>query len=122
MGMYSTYESQDLQYDKMRIVKEFEGYDTFGLVSSGGDIDFAEWDGHKIEGYWYDETKKILNKLAKFVKGEVIFLHEEGYLFKIIFKYGKALVQYSEIVWKDDMIPLKSINEFEVPRWEPMYT
>ncbi|MBW3011275.1 hypothetical protein KY326_03585 [Candidatus Woesearchaeota archaeon] len=101
MGMYSTYIQQDIEVkDKdglMKASKEIE--DDMGLICED-EVDFSAWDGHKIEGYWYEETRKILKTIAPFIEGYAEFLYEEGYSFRILFENGKVYFQRATVTWE----------------------
>lgn len=94
MGMYSTFLGQEIEVinknELLKIKRENKDNEIYEIIEDDGEIDFLGWDDNKIEGYWYDETTKILREIAPCIVGEVTFLYEEGYQFKIIFKEGKV--------------------------------
>lgn len=93
MGMYSYFSHQDIEVTDKKIVSEVEAiFDDMGLIEDS-EIDFGNWDGHKLEGYWYEETRKILIALAKGVEGYAEFNYEEGYSFRICFEKGVVSVK-----------------------------
>ena len=93
MGMYSTFLEQDIEIKDLEgLKKALKGVDCYNLFD-GEELDFCEWGGHKIEGYWYKETREVLNLIAPFVEGIVLFSYEEGWNFRIIFKEGKVYTQ-----------------------------
>lgn len=104
MGMYSTYASDDIEVkDAKGLLKAKEQLeDDFNLIEDDGScVNFVEWDGHKIEGYWYPETLKILTTIAPYLEGYVEFIYEEGYPFRILFENGKVYFQRANITWAD---------------------
>lgn len=100
--MYSSYVTDDMEVkDPKGLVKAKEQLeDDFNLIEDDGSyLNWVEWDGHKIEGYWYPETLKILTTIAPYVEGYVEFMYEEGYNFRILFKDGKVFFQKADLKW-----------------------
>ena len=54
----------------------------------------------KLEGYWDREMVDFLSRLAKFVEGEVLFVFDGGYAFKLIFLKGRVYRLKAENDWK----------------------
>jgi len=97
---------QDISFLEFRKLKEILG----ALIDGEGNINFEEWSGHKIQGYWYDETKQQLALLAKFLDYKeqstltVTFDFEHEYLFQIVFKDHKAFFRTEtkqDPVWEE---------------------
>lgn len=109
--MYSTFVNQDIEVLDNESLKKFaEKMDCYYLIDDLGQVDFSQWDSMKIEGYWYDETRQILNAISPFIKGWAEFQYEEGYNFRIVFEDGKVLYQRQpEINW--DNCPKEIIAE-----------
>ena len=63
-------------------------------------MSFFNWGGHKIWGYWYDETVRILEAIAPFIKGYAEFLFEEGWKFRIVFENKKVYYQRAKESWE----------------------
>ena len=106
MGMYSTFVGQNIDIKNhegvKKVMEEFDTMDLIDELTEGTmDVDFCNWDTHKIEGYWYDETVNILRALAPFVEGYAEFMYEEGYNFRILFENGKVYTQRAELVWNN---------------------
>jgi len=100
MGMYSTYVTQDIEVKNKEALKEIEKkFDTMNLIDENGEIDFCEWDSHKLEGYWYKETREILKAIAEHIEGYTEFTYEEGYNFRILFENKKVYYQRAENKW-----------------------
>lgn len=114
MGLISTFIDQDISFrkkrkDKLKTCLETlkkandDGYaDCIDLSKSIPDVDFSNWSGRKIEGYWYPEMVKFLKELAEYIDGYAEFQYEEGYSFRIVFKdqkvyFQKALNNWDEI-------------------------
>ena len=70
------------------------------LIDSKGNIQFIDWKVLKLEGYWDQEVVDFLNVVAKFVEGEVIFLYEEVYFFKLTFFNGVVHKLKAETDWE----------------------
>jgi len=103
MGMYSEFIEQDIKVvNEFGLVLVASQFEHEGLVREDGEVDFSEWDGNKIEGYWYPETIKVLKDIAPFIVGYAHFRYEEGFEFKIIFRDGKVFYNRSEQVWGDE--------------------
>lgn len=92
MGMYSTFDYQN----GMRVDTDAD----FGNVDDDvlkmirhDEIQFSDWDGHKLEGYWYEDTirrlkqmKNIIHNLTPRTEDNFAqFQYEEGYHFRIAF-------------------------------------
>jgi len=101
--MYSTFIYEDIEVtDKEGLDKAVENEEIDILTDSEGNVSFEEWDGHKLEGYWYNETIKTLKEIAKYIKGFVEFSYEEGYNFRIVFEDGKVYYQRApEFDWSN---------------------
>ena len=100
--MYSTYWQDDIQeLDKDALIKIRDELDTMGLIQEDGEIGFSYWSGHKLEGYWYKETRKILKAIAPHIKGFVEFSYEEGYPFRLIFENGKVIFKRGSFDWSE---------------------
>lgn len=93
--------NQDIEVmDSQKLKESIKDLDHNYLISEDGNVSFSNWCGHKIEGYWYDETRRVLNAIAPFIKGWVEFQYEEGYLFRIVFEDGKVYFQRQpEVDW-----------------------
>lgn len=99
--MYSTFyyqELKELDLEKLKLVLDKEGEELYGLIDSNGHIDFSAWCGHKIEAYWYPETRRLLGEVAPYVEGFAEFMYEEGYKFRIYFEKGEVFVKTAEEV------------------------
>lgn len=103
MGMHSSFVMQDLKVlDKEELKKFVNDENNFNLIDSDGEIDFCEWDNHKLEGYWYKETVEFLKKICQYIEGIVEFQYEEGYNFRIVFENKKVYTQTQpKIEWKN---------------------
>lgn len=107
MGMYSTYMWDEIEvkdYEALKKVKkehpETEDSWWWDLINpETGEIEFENWSGGKIEGYWYDGTIEVLSAIAPYVDGYVQFEYEEGYQFRICFIDGKVIVKIGEVDW-----------------------
>lgn len=103
MGMYSDYRGQKIKIKSKKALKEYkkmveEEHKFFdsritNIITDDGNIDFQEWDSNKLEGYWLPETKLLLNDIAEFITGWVVFEYECYYLFRLIFKNNKVYIQ-----------------------------
>lgn len=118
MGMYSTFEWQDgLRVDKNA---DFGNVDDDVLQMIEDDcVQLHKWDGHKLEGYWYDETvrrlKQIKNIIANLTPNAhdnfAQFQYEGGYQFRISFveRDGEKKVIFSRTpdnVFEEQVEPL----------------
>lgn len=94
MGRYSTFIEQEIKVlDKKSLLEAIQDLEHNDLVTPNGKIEFINWDGHKIEGYWYDETKNTLKAVAPFIEGYVEFTFEGGYNFRLVFEDKKVYFQ-----------------------------
>jgi hypothetical protein len=115
MGMYSTFEEQDLDVinvEGLKKLRDDKNLELYGLIDEDGNVHFTEWDGNKLEGYWYKETLEILKAISPFVSGIVEFSYEEGYKFRIWFKKSGVFIQqevYQEPIW-DEPININTIR------------
>lgn len=114
--MYSTFIDQEIEIINQKKLKSFsESDDEYGLVEVFGEIrkeihleiNFSAWTDHKIQGYWYDETKNALDKLSKCLKGWVEFEYEEGYHFRIYFEDNDWFVKIAEEIDWNNYNPIK---------------
>ena len=103
MGMYSTFIEQDIQYSEHReeLKKLRSEIDHMDLISENGVVNFHEWSGQKIEGYWYEETVDVLRKIAPFIEGTADFFYEEGWGFRLLFKDKKVYYQRQQKTYTD---------------------
>ncbi len=100
--MYSTYIEDTIEVLNPKELKKVkENLDTSGLINDGGSLDFANWCGHKLEGYWYESTRKILRAIAPHIKGYVEFSYEEGYPFRLEFRNGKIFYKRGAFEWNE---------------------
>lgn len=105
MGMNSEFLEQDIEVlDKKGILSLRDDKNNFHLVDRDGEIDFQEWDSHKLYGYWYKDTVLFLQQLAKYIKGTAMFRYEEGNIFRLVFEDGKVYLQSQEPVFEWDKI------------------
>jgi len=100
--MISTYLNESIEVlnsEGLKIIRE--ELDTMDLITQEGEIEFAEWGGHKLEGYWYENTRKILKAIAPHVEGYAEFSYEEGYPFRIIFRDGNVYFKRGAFDWEE---------------------
>ena len=76
MGMISIYADQDIEVLNKEALTKLESHENNLGVISDGVIDFCEWDGYKIEGYWYKDTVNFLCAIAPHIKGWAEFRYE----------------------------------------------
>ena len=120
MGMYSTFENQEIEVvnvkvlEKLKKLREDKNLGLYNLIDEDGHVHFEEWDGHKLEGYWYKETFEVLKAISPFITGMAEFTYEKSYKFRIIFKKGEVFVQkeiIKEPIW-DKPINISTIQHY----------
>ncbi len=102
MGTYSTYMEDTIEALNLEELKKVkETFDTMGLINEDGTLDFGNWSGHKLEGYWYKSTMEILRAIAPHIKGYVEFSYEEGYPFRLMFRDSKIFYKRGAFDWDE---------------------
>jgi len=104
MGEYSKFLEQDIKIINKEkfaeVVKTID--DNFlskVLFTNDNNINFSEWDGYKLEGYWFNDIMIILRLLSTCIKGYVEFFYEVGYKYRIVFEEGKIFIETCKDVW-----------------------
>jgi len=102
MGNYSYFRDQseikikeDISWNDFKVLKKA----LHPIINEDGEINFSNWDGNKIQGYWYETTVKVLELLAKYLdlnkdeEAYVTFDYEHESLFQIVFKNKEVFVR-----------------------------
>ena len=121
MGMYSSFSHEDIKVTDARGLLAFitfSGLDLNDMVYHRKDdntevlfVTFESWEYCKLQGYWYEETIKILSGLAPYIEGEAEFIYEDQTPFRIVFRDGKAFVKFATIIWKaEDELAVEDIR------------
>ena len=100
--MGSSFLTEDIRVIKAlpeEVKRDFKEDELTKDIISDERVSFQDWDGYKLEGYWFDETVKVLTKIAPYIEGYAEFLYQEGYKFRIVFKEGKVFREIAEESW-----------------------
>ena len=84
----------------------------YNVITEEGKLNFDAWHDTKLETYWYDETVKVLNEIAPFIRGFAEFDFEREYKFRIKFEDGEVFIQRQpEVDWRTiDSEPLREVQ------------
>ena len=117
MGSYSYYEYEDIEIkDQKGLIAYIEqwnkifvehSYLTRNMIENIQSEDkkcivlFEAWNSYKIIQYWYEPMVCFLRGIAKFIEGEVVFIHETNEeRAKIIFNEGTLTVELGRMEYK----------------------
>lgn len=100
MGYYSFILNQNLSLKDIKLKEEFEKWlkenEYEAEITEDGEVRFSDemFNGWKIIGYWFDEFRKELKEMAKFLEGVIILYGEDYEVFaKIDFSDGNVVVE-----------------------------
>lgn len=124
MGMYSTWNTEDIVWKDKKGMKEFAlqkikeqeladdddddkgnsvGYwqDFLDFYKENKTWSFEAFTDRKIQGYWYASWCRFLIEVAIFIEnGRVEFSYEEGQPFVLLFENGEVTCDYVPLDWK----------------------
>ena len=105
MGMYSSFSYQEITVrdkKKLQEIKDNKEFELYDLISDDLEVDFDNWNNHKLYDYWFDNTIAILKELAKCIEGYAEFIFDCYCAFRIYFEDGNVYFKsVSEVDWNE---------------------